>query len=96
LVNFALFAAIFDLISAFEGSGAFSNCYLRAAIFLATLSAAFNAFFLSGSLAEVSFFFNSAILAVSFLEYFFSDFTKAAYAFNLASLSAFSAFKSAF
>ena len=91
-VNCAFFAAIFALMAAFEASGAFFNFYLRAAIFLATLSAAFNAFFLSGFLAVASFFYNSAILAVSFLANFFSDFTKAAAALNLASLSAFSAF----
>jgi len=53
-------------MSALEASGAFFNSCLRAAIFLATLSAAFNAAFLSGFLAEASFFLSSAILALSF------------------------------
>ena len=66
LANFSFFAAIFALMAALEASGAFFNCYLRTAIFFATLSAAYNAFFLSGFFAVASFFLSSAILALSF------------------------------
>jgi len=66
LANDSFFAAIFALMAALEASGAFLNFSLRAAIFLATLSAAFNAAFLSGFLAEASFFLSSVILALSF------------------------------
>jgi hypothetical protein len=96
LANFSFFAAIFALMAALEASGAFFNCYLRAAIFFATLSAACKAFFLSGFFAVASFFLSSVILALSFKEYFFSAFTSAALAFNLANLSAASAFLRAF
>jgi len=53
-------------MAALEASGALFNCYLRAAIFLATLSADYNALFLSGFFAVASFFLSSAILALSF------------------------------
>jgi len=53
-------------MAALEASGALFNCYLRAAIFFATLSAAYNAFFLSGFFAVASFFLSSAIIALSF------------------------------
>jgi len=91
LANFSFFAAIFALMAAFLASGALFNCNLRAAIYFATLSAAFNAFFLSGFFAVASFFLSSAILALSLREYFFSDFLTAAATLDLAISYAFKA-----